>query len=140
MQRAFNTLSAWFGPMRGRLMIAFVLIVGMYFVLAFGEQAWRGRELEEEVAQRQAEVAELQAKRDSLQEQVSEYGSEQYITYVEQVARRDLNLAYPGETLMLIRWTPAPDDPAGDTVEPEKTGPEPNWRRWFEFLGAADVR
>jgi cell division protein FtsB len=134
MQRFLDQISGWLGPVRGRLMVAFVLIVGMYFVLAFGEQAWRGRELEEDVTQRQNEIAQLQAKRDHLQEQVDAFRTDQYNTYVEQVARRDLNLAYPGETVLLVRWDPALEEPAVEQVEPERSDPNPNWRKWLDFL------
>ncbi len=115
-------------------MVAFVLIVGMYFVLSFGEQAWRARELEETVAQRQAEIAELETKRDNLAAQIEAYNTEQYTTYVEQVARRDLNLAYPGETVMLVRWNPAEEAPPQPETEPESEPSPANWERWLTFL------
>lgn len=134
MDRIYVALSAWLGPIRGRLMIAFVLIVGMYFVLSFGEQAWRERELQAEVARRQAEIETLEARRDSLEEQIAAYQTDRYNTYVEQVARRDLSLSYPGETVLLVRWTSPPEQPADDDVQPEPEPPAPNWRQWLDFL------
>jgi cell division protein FtsB len=134
MHRVLNQISEWLVPVRGRLMVAFVLIVGMYFVLAFGEQAWRARELEDDVAQRQSEITELQANRDQLQDQVDSYRTDQYNIYVEQIARRDLNLSYPGETVLLVRWDPAPDEPVIEPEEPAPAGPEPNWRKWLDLF------
>lgn len=134
MDRIYASISDWLGPFRGRIMVGFVLIVGMYFVLSFGEQAWRARELEEDVAQRQAEITELETRRENLEQRIADYNGERYETYVAQVARRDLNLAYPGETVMLVRWDEAPSEP--DPVEPAPVAPEPdpNWQRWLDFL------
>jgi cell division protein FtsB len=134
MDRIQSLISVWLGPLRGRLMIAFVLIVGMYFVLSFGEQAWRARELEDEVAQRRAEIAELELKRENLEEQIATYNSDQYETYVAQIARRDLSLAYPGETVMLVRWDDPPSQPETSDPEPEPGEPDPTWRQWLDFL------
>lgn len=134
MDRIYASISNWLGPLRGRIMVAFVLIVGLYFVLSFGEQAWRARELEENVARRQAEITALETKRENLEEQIAAYDSEQYETYVAQIARRDLNLAYPGETVMLVRWADPPEKPEPDEPEAEPEEPDPNWQRWLDFL------
>ncbi|TVR73902.1 MAG: septum formation initiator family protein [Sphaerobacteraceae bacterium] len=132
--RIYTSISEWLGPIRGRIMIGFVLIVGMYFVLSFGEQAWRAQELESDVAERKAEITELRQKRDSLEQQIQAYDSDQYETYVAQIARRDLNLAFPGETVMLVRWNEAPTPAVENEPEPEADGPPPNWQRWMDIL------
>ena len=134
MDQIYARISDWLGPLRGRIMVAFVLIVGMYFVLSFGEQAWRAQELEEDVARRQAEITELQTRRENLQQQITAYDGEQYDTYVAQIARRDLNLAYPGETVMLVRWNDPPDEPETHAPEPKSSDPDPNWRKWLDFI------
>jgi cell division protein FtsB len=134
MDRLHATIATWLGPLRGRIMVAFVLIVGLYFVLSFGEQAWRARELEADVAERQAEIARLETKRENLEAQIAAYNSDQYETYVAQIARRDLNLAYPGETVMLVRWDKPAAEPEEEQPEPEPDQPDSNWQRWLEFL------
>lgn len=137
MDRIYSALSTWIGPIRGRLMVAFVLVIGMYFVLSFGEQAWRARELEANVAERQEHIADLESRRDNLEDQVAEYQTDRYHTYVEQVARRDLSLAYPGETVLLVRWNPPPEQPRDEQSEPEPSEPDPNWRQWLDFLSGS---
>jgi cell division protein FtsB len=134
MDRVYERISNWLGPLRGRIMVGFVLIVGLYFVLSFGEQAWRARELEEEVAQRQAEITELETRRSNIQDQISTYNTDQYDTYVAQIARRDLNLAYPGETVMLVRWGEPPAETSVEEPEPEPDETETNWQKWLDFL------
>jgi cell division protein FtsB len=134
MDHMYSRISDWLGPLRGRIMIGFVLIVGMYFVLSFGEQAWRAQELESDVAERKAEISELEQKRESLEQQIITYNSDQYDTYVAQIARRDLNLAYPGETVMLVRWNEPPQGSADYESDPEPDEPSPNWQKWLDIF------
>jgi cell division protein FtsB len=134
MRNIRTTVAAWLEPIRGRLMIAFVLIVGLYFVLSFGEQAWRSQELEHEVDQRRSEIIEMRETRDQLEAQLEEYNSEHYTTFVEQSARRDLNLAYPGETVLLVRWNDPPAEPEPEIIEAEPDVDTPNWQRWLNFF------
>lgn len=130
-------IQQFFEHVRGRLVIAIVLIVGLYFVVAFGEQAWKARQLQAEVAGREAALAALQAKHDELQRQLDQYQSDQYLTYVERTARRDLNLSHPGETVILTRWLPAPTPTPTPvlTTPGQRTSAEPNWRHWFDLFG-----
>jgi cell division protein FtsB len=130
-----HSIRTWLEPLRGRIMTGIVLLIGLYFVLAFGEQAWHARELEAEVADRQADLAALQLRREELQERVSIYNSDAYLAYVEQAARRELNLSYPDETVLLVRWLAAPEPPAQGATETMVSQPEKsNWRKWIDFL------
>ena len=120
---------------RGRLIIAVVLVIGLAVIVAFGEQAWKARQLQAEVAEREAAIAALQRRQDDLNQQLARYGSDAYLTYVEQIGRRDLNLSLPGETVLLINWLPAAG-PAGTPQATAPAGPDavPNWQRWLDLL------
>jgi len=120
--------------MRGRLVIVLVLIVGAYFLVAFGEQAWKARQLEGEVAERQSAVNDLTAQKQQLQSQLDQYSSDQYLAFVEQKARQDLNLSRPGEHVLLVRWqgAPSPTPSATATAEPPHKA---NWDKWFDLFG-----
>lgn len=122
---------------RGRVVVAVVLVVGMYFVVAFGEQAWKARALQGEVASREATIATMQAKHDQLRQQLSQYQSPaQYDAYVERIARRDLSLAHPGETVILTHLRPAA--PLSPTATPATSARQPgqvNWQRWLSLFG-----
>ncbi|HUZ02963.1 MAG TPA: septum formation initiator family protein [Thermomicrobiaceae bacterium] len=130
-----ESLADLFARNRGRLVAAIVLVIGLYFVVAFGQQAWKARALETEVAGRQADLASLQAKQDALKSQLAQYQSDQYSSYVEQIARRDLNLSHPGETVILMRLEPAPT-PAATPAPATAARPDQqaNWMQWLRLF------
>lgn len=135
MTQQLMSARVWIEQSRGRLVIGLVLLVGLYFVVAFGEQAWKARQLQGEVAERQAVIAEMEARRAELQQQLVEYNSDDYLSYVERSARRDLNLSHPGETVLLVRWLdPPPPTPATDATATPPAQQKPNWERWLELF------
>jgi cell division protein FtsB len=130
-----SSVSDWIERFRGRLVVLVVLIAAVYFVAAFGEQAWKVRQLRAEVAERHAAITALEVKRDSLKKQVALYSSDQYLAYVEQVARRDLGLSHSDETTLLVHWLDAPDTSPAASPSPTNTGPsESNWRQWRDLI------
>lgn len=136
MKNLISVVGASLAQMRGRLVIAFVLLIGAYFVVAFGEQAWKARQLQAEVAERQSAVAQMQSQKQSLQAQLNQYSSDQYLAYVERTARRDLNLSRPGETVLLVRWKDAVTaTPATQTAATPHPHTEANWSKWLSLFG-----
>ena len=136
MKNLIAAAGATLTRMRGRLVIVLVLIVGAYFLVAFGEQAWKARQLDAEVAERQAAVDDLTAQKQVLQNQLKEYSSDQYLAFVESTARHDLNLSRPGEKVLLVRWqgptSPSPSpSPTATSKSPEKA----NWDKWLHLFG-----
>lgn len=128
-----TTLPARLHAQRTRLTMLALLLAALYFVLAFAGQALRARELQADIDIHEATLAAMVAENGALEAQVQRYATDAYYTYVEQRARRDLLLAYPGETLVLIDWQPAP--PANVEAPVVETAPEtPNWRRWLEVF------
>jgi cell division protein FtsB len=136
MRNLIAAAGATLTRMRGRLVIVLVLLVGAYFLVAFGEQAWKARQLDGEVAERQAAVDELTAHKQVLQSQLNEYSSDQYLAYVESAARRDLNLSRPGEKVLLVRWqgaaSPTPSPSATAAAKPPEKA---NWDKWLHLFG-----
>jgi len=125
-----------FGQYRNRLAVLLVLIVAVYFSVAFGEQAWRAKQLQAEVDDQQTALTRLNREHAQLQEQVNAYSTDAYFTYAAQRARRDLNLAYPGETLLLVRWQPG-DQPATSSAPAATSAAsehKPNWRKWLDLF------
>lgn len=123
--------AATFLQHRGRIAILMLVLVWSYFLVAFGEQAWRARELQAELDREQASIAALARENEKLQAQVDRYASNGYLDYVQAIARRDLDLANPGETVVLVRW-----QDQGSPQEAEEPPPpvddRPNWKRWLD--------
>ncbi len=125
-----RSLFAW---LRNAVIVALSFAIALYFVVAFGQQAWRARQLEVQVAERQAALAELVAERDALARQLGQLEGDAYRAYVERTARRELNLTYPGETVLLVQWREVTPTAFAVMPTPLPT-PEPNWARWLDVL------
>ena len=127
-------LRATFEQHRSRIAILFVLIVVIWFLLAFAEQAWRARQLQAEASQQRAAIAAISADNAELQQQLDVYSTDAWLDFAQSRARRDLNLANPGETVLMVRWGPRQP---GATTEPTAPAAEPdpaNWRRWVDVF------
>jgi cell division protein FtsB len=124
----------WFEQNRNLIAIVCVLVVVAYFLVAFADQAWRARELQADAAQQRAAIAALERDNDALRRQVDLYSSPAYDRYVQARARRDLNLANAGETVLLIRWGERATGPEAALPGDEAPDPTPNWRRWLSVL------
>lgn len=120
---------------RGRIAILMLVLVWGYFLVAFGEQAWRARELQADVDAQRAAIAGLARENAELQTQADRYASDAYLDYVQGVARRDLNLANPGETVLLVQWDGEPSRAVDVSVTGAPVGDNrPNWRRWLDLF------
>ncbi|MEI2616816.1 MAG: septum formation initiator family protein [Thermomicrobiales bacterium] len=129
-----NSLSELFDQQRNRLAILLVLFVGVYFMVAFGEQAWRARQLQAEASSLSTAIAKIERGNQSLQAELDSYSNDSYTAYVEARARRDLNLANPDETVLLIHWQNPPPPAVQQSMAPTKRTDEPNWRRWLDIF------
>ncbi|MDQ3548891.1 MAG: septum formation initiator family protein, partial [Chloroflexota bacterium] len=99
-------LRGTFEQYRSRIAILFVLFVVTWFLLAFAEQAWRAQQLQAEAAQQRDTIAAIEAGNAELREQLDVYETDAWLDYAQARARRDLNLANPGETVLMVRWGP----------------------------------
>lgn len=124
------------GRIQASALILLALGVTLYFSVAFGQQAWRARQLQAQVNERQRQLVTLQHEHDALAAELAQYAGPQYRSYVEQTARRELGLAYPGETVVIVRWqdTATPTPPLTAGTPPPSNPALPNWRRWFEIF------
>lgn len=120
---------------RGRIAILMLVLVWGYFLVAFGEQAWRARELQANVDAQRTAITELSRENAELQIQADRYASDAYTDYAQGIARRDLGLAYPGETVLLVQWegNAAPATPPDDSLQAQ-VDERPNWRRWIDLF------
>lgn len=120
------------------LAIGIVLVVLAAFAAGTVEQRWKEAQLRSQIAVRQADLATLQRRNMELRARLATSDPSAYRAWVEDTARRQLNLGYPGETVVLVNWT----DPPGGTTAAETPTPgpaptpsaEPNWKRWLRLL------
>jgi cell division protein FtsB len=116
------------------------LVIGVLSLFAAGvvEQRWKESQLREQVAAEQAELQAAQARQAALKEELAGTSDEAQRAWVEATARRQLNLAYPGETVYLVNWTPPPGG-AVPSAQPVAAATEPvatksTWQKVWHFL------
>lgn len=123
-----------FDRYRSRIAILFVLVVVTWFLLAFAEQSWRARQLQAEASQQRSAIAAIEADNAELQAQLDVYSTDAWLDYAQSRARRDLNLANPGETVLMVRWGPrqpgTSTEPTAPTADPDPA----NWRQWVDVF------
>lgn len=122
-----------------------VLVVGLTlgiliaFLAGLAEQRWKEQGLRAEVAAGAAQLQTAEARNRELRGQLAAASPAAYRAYVEDTARRQLNLGYPDETVGLVNWS---DPPAGAAPTPPPQPPaarpagpaEPNWKQWLRLF------
>ena len=133
MNRALAAMRETLSRNQGRLAILVLLLVCVYFIVIFGGQAWRANTLEAEIAQQRASIADIRRENARLAARAEQMNSAAYYAYVEQVARRDLGLARPGETVVIVPRQAAAAAPT-QAPEPVATADKPNWQLWINAI------
>jgi cell division protein FtsB len=122
------------------LVIGLALAVLALFVAGIAEQRWKEAGLRREVAAQTAQLDASRQRNDALRGKLAAASPAAYRAYVEDTARRQLNLGYPDETTVLVQWhdppgaatpTAAPPSPAPAASAPRTAT---NWRAWLDFL------
>ncbi|MEZ4523953.1 MAG: septum formation initiator family protein [Thermomicrobiales bacterium] len=133
MTSALQPVQSFLSRNQRRLALAVLLLVCIYFLVIFGEQAWRANRLEAELAQQRASIADIRRENEELAGRAELMNSPAYSSYVEQIARRDLALARPGETVVIVPRQSA--DPVPETVpEPVQRTTRQNWQLWIDAI------
>lgn len=132
-------VSRWVSERRGRIAIAMVLIVWIYFLVAFGEQAWRADQLRADVNEQRRDIERIRDENVELEQQLQRLDGVGYETYVAGVARRDFGLAEPDQTVVVVRWIgEQPGSTPDDEVASDRRDDRPNWERWLDLLTGSE--
>ena len=122
------------------VVIGLGLAVLAAFVVGVAEQRWKERELRAQVAARTAELRVAEGRNQELKGQLAASDPEGYRAYVEATARKQLNLGYPDETVVIVAWNdppggaaPPPAPPAAATQAPVQAS-APVWKQWLRLF------
>lgn len=130
----------------GRRGIVFVLALAVLIVFTAGvfEQRWKEQQVQAQVAAQRASLQAAETRNAQLQGQLAESDPAAYRAWIEDTARRQLNLGYGGETIFLVNWTapaatptaaaaPTPSAPttAATVAQPRS---EAHWRQWLRLI------
>ncbi len=136
---ALSLIKETFLHNQGRIAVVLIILVWFYLLINFGEQTWHANRLQAEVNGQRAAIQAIKEENAELQAELDVMQSPAYQDYVRQIARRDLNLAGEGETLLLVHWEgQAPATHPAQEEEPNEADNRPNWRRWLESFSGGD--
>ena len=121
------------GRNQKRIALGVSLLVCIYFIVIFGEQAWRTNQLEADIAQQRASIADIRRENAVLATKAELLNSPAYPAYVERIARRDLGFARPGDTVLIVpRQAAIQPTPAPAVIA--EAEPRQNWQRWIDAV------
>ena len=133
MNTAVVSVRDYLGRNQRRVAILVLLLVCAYFIVIFGEQAARANRLEAEIDQQRSSIAAIREENARLAVRAEQMNSPAYNAYVEQVARRDLGLARPGETVVIIpRQASIPRTTVESPADPGVS--RQNWQLWIDAI------
>ena len=117
----------------GAVVIAVIMmVISCWMLFGIVGQVITGAQLEQQRAQAQAEVAQIEAENTHLQGDV-EYAESP--AYAEQVAREQLGMAREGDTVILPTFPDVTPTVIAPTPEPlANPTSQPNWRGWQQAL------
>lgn len=112
-----------------------ILYVVILFQIALIVSLVRGIQLSRRASLRIASMEEAKAKLIAEQEKLKQ--EEEYVQspyYLEKVARDELHLSKPGETVVIVPEGQLTDQGPADAKAMAGEGEKANWRKWWEVL------
>lgn len=136
---AFGTWRSTLALGQRAIVTGLALIVLVGFVAGTIEQRRKELQLRAQVATREADLRTAEERNAQLSGQLAANDPDGYRSRVEDTARRQLNLGYPDETVVLVNWAEPPSGvatpaPGLGTTPSAPPAPEPNWKAWLRLL------
>lgn len=110
--------------MKRRIFTFLILLFGIYLIISLSRSVWNLWQSGKRIQEAEMKVEKLKAYNLKLKEEVAESKSPEYI---EKMAREKLNMAFPGETLIII---------SEELKKPPEREKEniPHWQRWWKLF------
>lgn len=116
--------------MKKRLLNLVILIIGIGLIINLSRDILRLLRSGDQIKQAEAKLKELDKESQQLKELREYYQSDEFI---EEEARNKLNMARPGETVVIL--PPNIGELVGQAGEEVSRGDQlPNWKRWWRLF------
>lgn len=112
--------------MRKKLLLIFAISFGVFFTLSVMKKMWSIYKASGRLAREQAIVTQLENENKDLQQKITRAKSREFI---EKEARDKLNLAKPGETVLVL-----PQVESTQTATIVYANDAPNWQKWWKLF------
>ncbi len=105
-------------------------MIGYIFILLVGEGS-KSYRLHNQADQLQGEISQLQSDTEELSYKIAYYATDMY---KERLARQELNLQAPGESVVIVRRPVVVAQPKIQMNQPVTREPKSNFQAWTDFL------
>jgi len=120
----------FFNYSRAVFWIGLILVVYIFVILV--DENSKNYKLRQQTQALEVQNQQLQASINDLQNKITYYGSDEYR---ELVARQDLNLQAPGESVVIVPHKSTAAARSNSAVAATgATKPQSNWQAWMQFL------
>ncbi|MGB9706966.1 MAG: FtsB family cell division protein [Microgenomates group bacterium] len=114
--------------MKKRLVQTIFIIIGVALIIKLSGDILRLLKAGDQVRLAEKRVLELERKKEKLSEERQYYQSKEFI---EEEARNKLNMAKPGETIVIL---PPNIGNLVSRPQPELNPQLPNWKKWWKLF------
>jgi cell division protein FtsB len=132
--RSPNLASSW--PYNIRLILFALITLCVLFIFSYSKRLEEKAQLQAEIKLWQERVEQDKAQKSRLEAEVKQVDTPEY---VDEVARRELNVSKPGDKILIL-YQVTPEPTVIPTATPLPPTPLPrvdeqaNWRRWLELF------
>lgn len=113
---------------KSRLSQLVFIVIGLMMIVGLSKNILRLLKVDDRIEEIERNVAELRQKNQELKEAREYYSSDEF---VEKEARNRLNLAKPGETMVILPSNLAEILGRKDNQEVRAV---PNWKKWWDLF------
>lgn len=113
--------------MKSRVLKIVIIVIGLSLIFNLSRDILRLIKASDQIRQAEQKVRDLEVEQRQLVEKKEYFQSEEF---VEEEARNKLNMAKPGETIVIL---PPSSGVAGDKNKGEQAK-IPNWKKWWQLF------
>lgn len=114
--------------LHSKTFIIFLIVILILVVIALGRESYRYFKISQEIKSLERRVEELEKSNEELSKMGEYFQSEEFL---EKEARLKLNLARPGEKLIIVKMPEGLEEERQETVIAKEIS---NIQRWWEYF------
>lgn len=112
--------------MKNRLIVIISIILGLYLIVTLSKSIFDLQKKQGRTKEIESSLSGLKSQNEKLKKRLQEVKSPEY---VEKIARDKLNMAKPGESIVIL-----PEEIQNPKIEVENKIEIPNYQKWYQLF------